>query len=153
MTRTNFPVPINLKRVKSTKYRMENYIVKKKLGEGANGIVYSGKCLTSGKHVALKRVFLRSVEDGLQLTALRELLALKYVRHPNVSKLLAILKASRLYPSSTTLLTSPRWFLLWNMLRRLSPKLFKALLRSAVKKSAILQNPFLRLFLLCMQSA
>jgi cell cycle related kinase len=53
---------------------MENYKILEKLNEGSSGIVYSAKHLLSDDTVALKKIRLRKIEEGLPKTAIREII-------------------------------------------------------------------------------
>ena len=50
---------------------MDQYKILGRIGEGAHGIVTKAKHIESGEIVALKKVPLRRVEDGIPNTALR----------------------------------------------------------------------------------
>ena len=56
---------------------MEDYTVLGRIGEGAHGIVMRGRHKKSGSIVALKKVLLKRLEDGIPETALREIKALQ----------------------------------------------------------------------------
>ena len=56
---------------------MEDYIILGRIGEGAHGIVMKGRHKLSGQVVALKKVLLKRLEDGIPETALREIKALQ----------------------------------------------------------------------------
>ncbi|XP_065911299.1 cyclin-dependent kinase 20-like [Dysidea avara] len=56
---------------------MENYHILGRIGEGAHGIVFKAKHLQTGELVALKKVPLRKLEDGIPPAALREIKALQ----------------------------------------------------------------------------
>jgi len=66
---------------------MEHYSIIGRVGEGAHGVVFKAKQIQSGEVVALKKVPLRKIEDGIPNTALREIKALQQIEHPNVVKL------------------------------------------------------------------
>ena len=66
---------------------MENYSFLGRVGEGAHGIVFKAKQIQSGEIVALKKIPLRRVEDGIPNAVLREIKALQQIEHPNVVKL------------------------------------------------------------------
>lgn len=51
---------------------MENYTVTGHIGEGAHGLVLRGKHLPTGREVALKKVKVRRLEDGIPISILRE---------------------------------------------------------------------------------
>lgn len=68
---------------------MENYNILDKVGEGAHGVVFKAKHIQSGEIVALKRVSLKKLEDGIPNTVLREIKALQAIEeNENVVKLL-----------------------------------------------------------------
>ena len=48
-----------------------------RIGEGAHGVVMKGRHKQSSKIVALKKVLLKRLEDGIPATALREIKALQ----------------------------------------------------------------------------
>ena len=56
---------------------MEEYTVLGRIGEGAHGVVMKGRHKKTGQIVALKKVLLKRLEEGLPLTALREIKALQ----------------------------------------------------------------------------
>ena len=56
---------------------MEDYIVIGRIGEGAHGVVMKGRHKQSARIVALKKVLLKRLEDGIPATALREIKALQ----------------------------------------------------------------------------
>ena len=56
---------------------MEDYIVVGRIGEGAHGVVMRGRHKRTGSIVALKKVLLKRLEDGIPATALREIKALQ----------------------------------------------------------------------------
>ncbi|KAI8822510.1 kinase-like domain-containing protein [Fimicolochytrium jonesii] len=72
---------------------MDRYKILGKIGEGAHGVVLKAKCVETGEIVALKKVPLRRLEDGIPNTILREIKALQVIEHQNVVKLLSV------YPS------------------------------------------------------
>lgn len=55
------------------------YTILGNIGEGAHGIVFKAKHIESGEIVALKKVPLRKLEDGIPNTALREIKALQEI--------------------------------------------------------------------------
>ncbi|XP_028307998.1 cyclin-dependent kinase 20-like isoform X2 [Gouania willdenowi] len=56
---------------------MEQYSILGRIGEGAHGIVFKAKHIETGETVALKKVALRKLEDGIPNQALREIKALQ----------------------------------------------------------------------------
>eukprot|EP01137_Pigoraptor_chileana_P011306 Opistho-2@61952 len=66
---------------------MERYKILGRIGEGAHGVVFQAKHTETGEVVALKKVPLRRLEDGIPNTALREIKALQEIDHDNVVRL------------------------------------------------------------------
>lgn len=67
------------------------YTILGNIGEGAHGIVFKAKHIESGEIVALKKVPLRKLEDGIPNTALREIKALQEIEdNQNVVKLIDV---------------------------------------------------------------
>ncbi|KAK1898408.1 Neural cell adhesion molecule L1, partial [Dissostichus eleginoides] len=67
---------------------MEQYSILGRIGEGAHGIVFKAKHIETGETVALKKVALRRLEDGIPNQALREIKALQEIEdneHSDVS--------------------------------------------------------------------
>ncbi|XP_072344084.1 cyclin-dependent kinase 20 [Scyliorhinus torazame] len=58
---------------------MEQYNILGRVGEGAHGIVFKAKHIETGETVALKKVALRKLEDGIPNQALREIKALQEI--------------------------------------------------------------------------
>uniref|UniRef100_A0A3P9JDA6 Cyclin-dependent kinase 20 n=1 Tax=Oryzias latipes TaxID=8090 RepID=A0A3P9JDA6_ORYLA len=58
---------------------MEQYSILGRIGEGAHGIVFKAKHVQTGETVALKKVALRKLEDGIPNQALREIKALQEI--------------------------------------------------------------------------
>jgi serine/threonine protein kinase len=68
---------------------MERYIISGRLGEGAHGIVLKGIDKLTMQIVAMKRIALKNIgENGLPNSAVRELLALRLIRHEFVTNLI-----------------------------------------------------------------
>jgi cyclin-dependent kinase 2 len=72
---------------------MQNFTRIEKIGEGAYGVVYRAKEISTGEMVALKRIRLDSEQDGVPSTAIREISLLKELQHVNIVKLLDIIHA------------------------------------------------------------
>jgi len=66
---------------------MDKYRKVEILGEGTYGIVYKAVNCDTGDVVALKRIRLESVDEGVPCTAIREISLLKELDHPNIVKL------------------------------------------------------------------
>jgi serine/threonine protein kinase len=77
----------------------ERYKKEEILGEGTYGIVYKGIDRETGQVVAIKKVKFEQEEDeGIPATTLREISALKQLKHRNVVQLLdVILEERRIY--------------------------------------------------------
>ncbi|XP_064147064.1 cyclin-dependent kinase 20 isoform X8 [Loxodonta africana] len=58
---------------------MDQYCILGRIGEGAHGIVFKAKHVETGDIVALKKVALRRLEDGIPNQALREIKALQEI--------------------------------------------------------------------------
>ncbi|MBN3319401.1 CDK20 kinase, partial [Atractosteus spatula] len=68
---------------------MDQYSILGRIGEGAHGIVFKAKHIETGETVALKKVALRKLEDGIPSQALREIKALQEIEdNPYVISLL-----------------------------------------------------------------
>ncbi|XP_023320352.1 cyclin-dependent kinase 20 isoform X2 [Eurytemora carolleeae] len=67
--------------------RMEDYVVLGRIGEGAHGIVMKGRRKLSGEVVALKKVALKRLEDGISEATIREIKALQELESVHVVKL------------------------------------------------------------------
>lgn len=67
---------------------MQQYKILGRIGEGAHGIVFKAKHVESGDLVALKKVPLKKLEEGIPNTALREIKALQQIdEHENIVRL------------------------------------------------------------------
>jgi len=66
---------------------MEKYEKGQKIGEGAYGVVYKAKRKSDGRVVAIKKIRLQKVSEGVSVVALREIKILQEIRHPNVIEL------------------------------------------------------------------
>lgn len=64
---------------------IDRYAIVGRIGEGAHGLVLKGIHLPTGRKVALKKLFLKNLDDGIPLNVMREIKTLqqincKYVR-------------------------------------------------------------------------
>lgn len=66
---------------------MEDYALLEKIGEGTFGQVFRAKHRRTGEVLALKKVRLKRVEDGVAPATLRELKALQQLEHVNIVRL------------------------------------------------------------------
>jgi len=69
---------------------MDNYTILGRIGEGAHGIVLKATHLQTGETVAMKRVPLKKLENGIPNSALREIKTLRMIESKNVVKLLDV---------------------------------------------------------------
>lgn len=69
---------------------MEKYRILQRVGEGAHGVVFRAKEIANGRTVALKRVPIRRLQDGIPNAVLREAKALEQLEHENVVSLLNV---------------------------------------------------------------
>ena len=70
---------------------MESYEILGRIGEGAHGVVFKAKHVQSGYHVALKKIALRKIEDGIPNNILREVKTLMALEeHPNIVRLFEV---------------------------------------------------------------
>uniref|UniRef100_A0A8C8Z4K2 Cyclin-dependent kinase 20 n=1 Tax=Prolemur simus TaxID=1328070 RepID=A0A8C8Z4K2_PROSS len=70
---------------------MDQYCILGRIGEGAHGVVFKAKHVETGEIVALKKVALRRLEDGIPNQALREIKALQEIEDsPYVVQLKAV---------------------------------------------------------------
>uniref|UniRef100_A0A0N5AYK7 Protein kinase domain-containing protein n=1 Tax=Syphacia muris TaxID=451379 RepID=A0A0N5AYK7_9BILA len=78
---------------------VDDYLKLEKLGEGGTyGVVFKGKNINNGQVVAVKKMRLESDQEGVPVTALREVALLRELRHPNIVGLLdVIMKEDRIY--------------------------------------------------------
>eukprot|EP00049_Salpingoeca_infusionum_P018924 m.359335 g.359335 ORF g.359335 m.359335 type:complete len:329 (-) comp18537_c0_seq1:584-1570(-) len=68
---------------------MDQFVIERHLGSGAHGVVFKAKHIPSGERVALKKVVLKRLEDGIPNALLREIQALQELNHVNVITLRA----------------------------------------------------------------
>ncbi|KAI7892982.1 kinase-like domain-containing protein [Mucor mucedo] len=68
----------------------KKYVKDAKVGEGTYAVVYSGRMVTTGRKVAIKKIKMGQFKDGLDLTAIREVKYLQELRHPNVIELIDV---------------------------------------------------------------
>ena len=69
---------------------MDQYEVLGKIGEGAFGVVLRAQRISDQLIVAIKKVRLRRLDEGLPKEAFREVQALQLLNHPNVVRLHAV---------------------------------------------------------------
>ncbi|KAJ2395428.1 TFIIH complex serine/threonine-protein kinase subunit kin28 [Coemansia sp. RSA 2559] len=66
------------------------YKKEKKLGEGTYAVVYLGHHIKTQRKVAIKKIKLGNARSGLDMSAIREVKALRELRHPNIIELIDV---------------------------------------------------------------
>lgn len=66
---------------------VNNYTVIGRIGEGAHGLVFKAKYNTTGREVALKKILIKNLDDGVPINVMREIKALQLLRCKYVSAL------------------------------------------------------------------
>lgn len=64
---------------------VSNYSVVGRIGEGAHGLVFKAKHIPTGREVALKKILIKNLEDGIPVNVMREIKALQLLRCKYVS--------------------------------------------------------------------
>ncbi|KAF3420140.1 hypothetical protein E2986_09117 [Frieseomelitta varia] len=67
---------------------MDKYIITGKIGKGAQGIVLKAYDVETEKNVALKKLFLKNIDNGISIPIIREIKILQQLKHSNVIELL-----------------------------------------------------------------
>ena len=68
-----------------------HYDVMEKLGEGSYGIVFKAANKQSGALVAIKKLRLDGMSEGVPATTIREITLLQELKHPFVVNLISVL--------------------------------------------------------------
>ncbi|XP_012413256.1 cyclin-dependent kinase 20 [Trichechus manatus latirostris] len=92
---------------------MDQYCILGRIGEGAHGIVFKAKHVETGEIVALKKVALRRLEDGIPNQALREIKALQEIEDNQYLKIADFGLARVFSPDGNRLYThhvATRWY-------------------------------------------
>ncbi|XP_037283903.2 cyclin-dependent kinase 1 [Rhipicephalus microplus] len=69
---------------------MDKYIIMRKIGEGAYGVVYKARCKTTNKIVAIKKIRVEREDEGIPATTIREVTFLRELRHKNIVRLIDV---------------------------------------------------------------
>lgn len=67
---------------------MDRYVITGKIGEGAQGVVLKAYDTETENNVALKKLFLKNIENGISTSIIREIKILQQLKHNNVIELL-----------------------------------------------------------------
>lgn len=70
---------------------ISNYSVTGRIGEGAHGLVFKATHIQSGREVALKKILIKNLEDGIPVNVMREIKALQLLRCKYVSTYLLLI--------------------------------------------------------------
>lgn len=72
--------------------RISNFLKVRKVGEGTYGEVYEAIDTTNNQRVAIKKLRIENKDEGIPITALREMCILKQLKHENIVELYEILQ-------------------------------------------------------------
>lgn len=72
--------------------RLANFLKIRKIGEGTYGEVYEAIDTTNNNKVALKKLRIENKDEGIPITALREMCILKHLKHENIVELYEIIQ-------------------------------------------------------------
>ncbi|XP_015588125.1 cyclin-dependent kinase 20 [Cephus cinctus] len=69
---------------------MDKYTLNGRIGEGAHGLVLKAYDTVNKREVALKKVLLKRIEDGIPTSVIREVKTLQQLKHPYIAELLDV---------------------------------------------------------------
>ena len=72
--------------------RLNEFKKLRKIGEGTYGEVYEAIDTTNNRRVAMKKMRLDNKDEGIPITALREMCILKHLHHENIVELYEIIQ-------------------------------------------------------------
>ena len=72
--------------------RLAQFLKVRKIGEGTYGEVYEAIDTTNKTKVALKKMRIENKDEGIPITALREMCILKHLKHENIVQLHEIIQ-------------------------------------------------------------
>ncbi|KAF9406537.1 hypothetical protein HW555_013125 [Spodoptera exigua] len=98
-----------------------NYTVIGRIGEGAHGLVFKARHIATGREVALKKILIKNLEDGIPVNVMREIKALQLLRckYVSISQLIPqIIKLYEMFPRGMSLVLVLEYMSsgLWDML-------------------------------------
>ncbi|CCJ30230.1 unnamed protein product [Pneumocystis jirovecii] len=71
------------------------YIKDKKVGEGTYAIVYLGRQLSTNRKVAIKKIKIGQLKEGLDISAIREVKFLREIKHENIIELIDVFSSKK----------------------------------------------------------
>ncbi|TFK74948.1 CMGC/CDK/CDK7 protein kinase [Pluteus cervinus] len=76
--------------VKANAERQKRWTKEKKVGEGTYALVFLGVEVSTGKKIAIKKIKVGELKEGLDMSAIREVKYLRELQHPNIVGLLDV---------------------------------------------------------------
>lgn len=67
-----------------------SYSIAGRIGEGAHGLVFKAHHLPTGREVALKKILIKNLDEGIPVNVMREIKALQLLRCKYVSNFILI---------------------------------------------------------------
>ncbi|KAG5517818.1 hypothetical protein PMAC_000272 [Pneumocystis sp. 'macacae'] len=71
------------------------YTKDKKVGEGTYAIVYLGRQLSTNRKVAIKKIKIGQLKEGLDISAIREVKFLREIKHENIIELIDVFSSKK----------------------------------------------------------
>ncbi|XP_039283423.1 cyclin-dependent kinase 20 isoform X2 [Nilaparvata lugens] len=119
---------------------MDNYSVEGRVGEGAHGLVLMAKHLPTGKQVALKKVLLKKIDDGIPNSVVREIKALQELDCKFVMKLLDFFPHGMGFILVFDFMPSGLWEMIHDMDNKLEEGQIKSYMQMLLKGVEYLHN-------------
>lgn len=76
---------------------VSKYTVLGRIGEGAHGLVFKARHNPTERDVALKKILIKNLEEGIPINVMREIKALQLLRCKYVSLCVLLLRFTRFY--------------------------------------------------------
>ncbi|CAB0030076.1 unnamed protein product [Trichogramma brassicae] len=121
---------------------MHRYTISGKIGEGAHGVVLKGldKSSSTPRPVALKRILLKRIDDGIPISVLREVKTLQRLKHPYIVELLDAFPAGLDFVMVFEYMPSGLWELLKDYDRPLTDSQIKTYMRMLLEGVAYMHS-------------
>ncbi|CAL4078701.1 unnamed protein product [Meganyctiphanes norvegica] len=119
---------------------MEGYSVLGRIGEGAHGVVVRARHNLTGQMVALKKVPLRRLDQGMPTTALREIKALQEINSQHVVRLLDVFAEGAGFVLAFELMLGDLGEMIRDSTRPLTPPQVKAYMKMLLSGMAFLHD-------------